>query len=59
MLCAATPNLDKRFYVHFIVFTFPKPDENPKDNVEDKNLLRKYREQYFQGTKKKHQNFEK
>jgi hypothetical protein len=36
------------------------PDKNPKENVGDKNLLRKYRVQYFQGMKtKKHQNFEK
>jgi hypothetical protein len=47
------PNLDKRFYAHFIAFTFLKPDENPKENVDDKNLLGKYRVQYFQGMKTK------
>jgi len=53
MLCAAMPNLDTRFYLYFIVFTFPKSEENPKENVEDKNLLRKYRVQYFQSMKTK------
>jgi hypothetical protein len=32
------------------VFNFPKPDD-PRENLVDKNLLRKYRVRYFQGIK--------
>jgi hypothetical protein len=36
-----------------IVFTSTKLDENTKEDVDDKNLLRKYSLQYFQGIKTK------
>jgi hypothetical protein len=51
MCCNAEPR--QTILPTFIVFTFPKPDENPKENVENKNLLKKYRVQYFQGIKTK------